>query len=163
MSVIREIFTALAAKSIEVPSSKAYGTKTPQVFDLHQLPPVPDTAHLPARWLLPFGVAPVQARDLHFIALGNTTKLTWQISDLLLWRSVQLGQGLASDAGDLVVYAGRYADMLRTFRKPVQSSQTYIESVNIAIGIYEYPVQSQKFFYGCSVVLNIPEVFSGSA
>lgn len=161
MSDIRNIFTALAAKTITLTGSVAYGTVTPQVFDLHQLPPNPDSAKLPARWLLPFGVFPTEAKEFHFIALGNTTKATWQISDLLLWRATQLGQGMSSDAVDLVNYAGLYADMLRTFRRPVASSQAYIESVNIAIGIYEYPVQSGQFFYGCSCVFNIPEVLSG--
>ncbi len=161
MSSIRAIFTALAAKTITVTSSVAYGTVTPQVFDLHQLVPNPDSARLPARWLLPFGVFPTEAKEFHFIALGNTVKMTWQISDLLLWRAAQLGQGLGSDTVDLVNYAGLYADMLRTFRKPVASAQAHIESVNIAIGVYEYPVQSGQFFYGCSCVFNIPEVLSG--
>jgi hypothetical protein len=161
MSEIRDIFTALAAKTIQVESSKAYGTVTPQIFDLHQLPASAESAKLPARWLLPFGVFPTEAREYHFVALGSTTKVTWQISDLLLWRSVELGLGLSSDAVDLVNYAGLYADMLRTFRRPVANSQTYIESVNLAIGIYEYPAQSGHFFYGCSCVFHIPEVLSG--
>ena len=161
MSKIRDVFTALAAKSITVSNSVAYGTVTPQVFDLHQLVPNPESARLPARWLLPFGVFPVEAKDYHFIALGNTVKMNWQISDLLLWRSMQLGQGLGSDAADLVNYAGLYADMLRTFRKPVATGQAYIESVNIAIGIYQYPAQSEQYYYGCSCVFTIPEVLSG--
>lgn len=161
MSDLRAIFAALAAKTIQVPNSVVYGTITPTVYDVDALPPKADSAQLPARWLLPFGVFPTEARDFHFIALGSTTKATWQISDLLLWRATSLGLGLSSDAADLVTYAGLYADMLRAFRKPLANGQAYIESVQIAIGIYEYPVQSGNFFYGCSCVLNIPEVLSG--
>jgi hypothetical protein len=161
MSVLRAVFTALAAKSITVSGSVSYGNVTPRVFDLHELPANPDSARLPARWLLPFAAFPTEARDVHFIALGTTTQVTWVLSDLLLWRATELGLGMASDSVDLVNYAGLYADMLRTFRQPVVTGRVWVESASIAIGIFEYPSQAGRFFYGCSCIPNIAEVLSG--
>ena len=55
-SQIRTIYSTLATKTIQVESSVAYGTTTPQIFDLNALPDYVDSAKLPCRLLLPFAL-----------------------------------------------------------------------------------------------------------
>jgi len=158
-SVIRTIYSTLASKTISVTNSVAYGTKTPPVFDLDALPDYVDSAKLPCRLLLPFGTAKAEGRDVHFIALGNTNKVTWRVIDLLLWRQVEEGIGVNSVAADLMTYCAQYIAMLRANRSLV--AQTVIKSVNLTPDMWEYPLGSGIFFWGVECALDIDEVLSG--
>jgi hypothetical protein len=158
-SQIRTIYSTLATKTIQVESSVAYGTTTPQIFDLNALPDYVDSAKLPCRLLLPFGTAKAEGRDVHFIALGNTAKATWHVIDLLLWRPVEEGIGVNSVAADLMTYCAQYVAMLRANRSLV--SQTVIKSVNLTPDTWEYPLGSGVFYWGVECALDIDEVLSG--
>lgn len=161
-SQIRTIYSTLATKTIEVASSVAYGTKTPQIFDLDELPAVVESAQLPARLLLPFGVvgSKAEGRDHHFIALGTTTKVQWQVVDLLLWRPVEEGIGIESVSADMVTYCAQYIKMIRENRS-LGLSQVEIIGANFETDAYEYPPQSEIWFWGVLVTLQINETLSG--
>lgn len=161
-SQIRTIYSTLATKTIQVASSVAYGTTTPQIFDLNALPEFSDSAKLPARLLLPFGTvgAKAEGRDHHFVALGNTTKLTWQVVDLLLWRMTEEGIDLSSVAADLVTYCAQYIKMIRENRS-LGLGQVEIVGANFETDAFEYPPGSNVWFWGVLVTLQINETLSG--
>lgn len=160
-SQIRTIYSTLATKTVTVTSSVAYGTVTPQVFDLNALPQFADTAKLPARFLLPFGVvgAKAQGNDHRFVALGTTTKIQWQVVDLLLWRAVEDGLGIESVSADMVTYAAQYIKLIRENRS-LGLAQVEIVGANFEADAFEYPPQSNTWFWGVLVTLQINETLS---
>lgn len=160
-SQIRAIYSTLATKTIEVANSVAHGTTTPQIFDLDELPAFADSAKLPARLLLPFGVvgSKAEGRDHRFIALGNTTKLQWQVVDLLLWRPAEEGTGIESVSADMVTYGAQYIKMIRENRS-LGLAQVEIVGANFEADVWEYPPQSNQWFWGVLVTLQINETLS---
>lgn len=154
MSHILDIYSTLATKAVTVSSI------TPTVYDLTKLPDEVNDTILPCRLLLqmqPKG----EGRDWHFIALGNTSKLTWHITDLMLWRRADAGIGLEDIASVLVDYAGKYAEMLRANRSMGQS-QAHIVGARFVYGTFQYPDADEGTdFDGCAVELDIEEVLSG--
>jgi hypothetical protein len=154
MSVITNVYDALEAKTVTTTSGK-----TPTVYGLDKLPENITTAHLPCRLLLPVGGNPGEGRDLSFIAIGTGVTINWQITDLMLWQASEQGIGLREFAPEIVDYAGKYVDMLRTFRCPYQN--TALESASMTPGEYEWPRGSGRFYAGVLCQLNIKEVASG--
>jgi len=154
MSVITNIYDALEAKTVTTTSGK-----TPTVYGLDNLPEKIETAHLPCRLLLPVGGNPGEGRDLSFIAIGTGVTINWQVTDLMLWQASEQGIGLREFAPEIVDYAGKYVDMLRTFRCPYQN--TALESASMTPGEYEWPRGSGRFYAGVLCQLNIKEVASG--
>lgn len=154
MSVILDIYATLATKTVAV------GGITPTVYGLNQLPDTVEGGMLPCRLLLPMQPRG-EGRDWSFVALGNTAKLTWHITDLLLWRGTASGIGLEDIAATLVGYAGAYAEMLRANRSMGQA-QAHIIGARIQYGTFEYPeVDGGPSYDGCAVELDIEEVLSG--
>ncbi len=153
MSAILDIYAALAATTVTADS------KTPTVYSLEALPQSAATAHLPCRLLLPVGDAANEGRDGQFIAIGDTVAVDWQIKDLMLWESTGQGIGLSGVASQLVEYAGKYMDMIRTFKAP--SAQSNLLTVTALPGTFEYPSNSGVSYYGVMCTLTIHEVLSG--
>jgi len=154
LSHILDIYTTLATKTVTVSSI------TPTVYGLTALPDAVEDAMLPCRLLLPMQPKG-EGRDWHFIALGNTSKLTWHITDLMLWRRADSGIGLEDIASVLVDYAGQYSEMLRANRAMGQS-QAHIVGARFLYGTFQYPDSEQGIDYdGCAVELDIEEVLSG--
>jgi hypothetical protein len=154
MSVIMKVYSALEAKSVTTTSGK-----TPTVYGLNELPENITTSQLPCRLLLPVGGTPGEGRDLSFIAIGTGVTVNWQITDLMLWQASEQGIGLREFAPEIVDYAGKYVDMLRTFRCPY--ANTALESASVTPGEYEWPRGSGRFYAGVLCQLNIKEVVSG--
>lgn len=153
MSQVREIYRAIAAKSV------THAGRTPRAYDLDMLPNALTTAHLPARLLLPF-VPRGEGRDGAFVAMGTMSKVTWRITDLALFRSAQGGLGLQDIAELLIGYAGAYAEMLRTIRAPVP--QTHITGFRFVYGTFEWPESSGQVYDGVECQIDVEEILSGS-
>jgi hypothetical protein len=157
VSVILDIYDELAT-NCDVTVSAI----TPTVYGLTALPDEVNDAMLPCRLLLPMQPRG-EGRDWHFVALGQMTKLTWHITDLMLWRRADAGIGLEDIASVLVDYAGQYAEMLRRHRSLGQA-QAHIISARFVYGTFRYPdVEGDAGvdFDGCAVELDIEEVLSG--
>lgn len=168
-SQILAIYSALAGKSVAVDDSTAYGDITPPVWNLTALPgsvephsETVESAQCPCRLLLPLGVVGTkgEGRDHRFIALGSTTKIGWQLVDLLLWRPVEEGLGLETSAADLVTYIANYIKMVRENRS-LGLGQVEIVGQNFEMDAFEYPPQSDTWFWGVLVTLTINETLSG--
>ncbi len=161
-SQIRTIYSTLATKTIEVANSVAHNTTTPQIFDLNKLSVFVESAQLPARLLLPFGVvgSKAEGRDHRFVALGNTTKVAWQVVDLLLWRPIEEGTGIESVSADMVTYCAQYIKMIRENRS-LGLAQVEIVGANFEADAWEYPPESGAWYWGVLVTLAINETLSG--
>ena len=154
MSALNAIYAALEDKTVTTTSGK-----TPVIYGLAELPESIATAHLPCRLLLPVGGTPGEGRDMNFIAIGTGVTIIWQLTDLMLWQASEQGIGLREFAPEIVDYAGKYLDMLRTFRCPY--ANTALESASMTPGEYEWPRGSGRFYAGVLCQLNIKEVASG--
>lgn len=161
-SQIRSIYAAVAALEITVSASVAHGTTTPTVYDLAALPDFADSAKCPARLLLPLATTGSKAsgQDHHFVALGTTTKLSWQVVDLLLWRPIEEGIGIASVAADLVEYCAQYVKKIRENRA-LGLGQVEIITASLEPDAWQYPPESDQWFWGVQVTLQINETLSG--
>ena len=162
-SSVLEIYDALAAKTVSVASSVAYGTVTPQVKNLDDLPERVESSMLPCRLLLPLGGITEQDHSIQADVFGDNpaSTYTWKITDLLLWRETELGTGIASVASDLIAYTGAYLDMLRSFRYPTtqdaDTNQSVLVSARVLRGQFEYPARSGNWYTGVECVLTIEE------
>lgn len=154
MSAVLAIYAHIAAMDVTV------GGVTPQAYDLAALPDAVESAMLPCRLLLPMDTRG-EGRDLSFLALANTMRLTWHVTDLLLWRLGDTGIGLEDIAATLVGYAGAYAEVLRANRAFGQA-QAHLLSASFRYGTYRYPDTDGGLLYdGVEVTLDIEEVLSG--
>lgn len=155
MSVITQVYNALSEVAVTTT-----GGVTPTVFDLDELPQSVSTAQLPCRLLLPVGNEPGEGREGTFIAVGTSMVIIWTINDLMLWQPINQGTGLKEFAPELVDYAGKYIDAMRTFGKCPYANTT-LESVSISPGVYEWPASSGNNYAGVKCQLQIREVLSG--
>lgn len=158
MSDILAIYKHLAGDAIR--DALTVSDITPDVYNLAQLPDAVEDVMLPCRLLLPMQPRG-EGRDWSFLALGNTAKLTWRITDLMLWRRAESGIGLEDIAETLIRYAAAYAEMLRAHRSMGQT-QAHVTGARIVYGTFNYPDSDQGIAYdGCAVELDIEEVLSG--
>ena len=155
MSVITQVYDALS--DVVVTTT---GGVTPRTYDLHELPQSVSTAQLPCRLLLPVGNEPGEGREGTFIAIGTGMTIIWTINDLMLWQPINQGSGLKEFASELVDYAGKYIDAMRTFGK-CPYADTTVESVSISPGIYEWPASGGTNYAGVMCQLQIREALSG--
>lgn len=154
MSVVLDIYTHIAQMAVPV------GNITPTAYDLTTLPDAVESAMLPCRLLLPME-SKGEGRDLSFLALANTARITWHITDLMLWRLSDTGIGLEDIAATLVSYAASYAEVLRANRAFGQA-QAHLLSASFRYGSYRYPdSDAGLLFDGVEVQLDIEEVLSG--
>jgi hypothetical protein len=102
-----------------------------------------------------------EGRNYQFLALGNTTNLTWHITDMMLWRPADTGIGLEDIAPVLIDYAAAYAEMLRANRAMGQS-QCHLIGARFRYGTFQYPESDAGLWFdGCAVELDMEEVLSG--
>lgn len=154
MSDILAIYTHIAGMAVSVAAI------TPATYDLPALPDAVEPSMLPCRLLLPMD-SKGEGRDYSFLALANTTRVTWHITDLLLWRMSDTGIGLDDIAAVLVGYAAAYVEVLRRNRAFGQT-QSHLLSARFAYGAYRYPDSATGTIYdGVEVQLDIEEVLSG--
>lgn len=152
MSNISSIYSSIAGFQVSV------GSVTPTVRNINQLRTKVNSADAPIRLLLP--VSPTtEASDFGFIALGKLANVTWKVTDLLLWKPVAQGSGIAECAEDLMTYTAAYMEAIRSNR--VVASQAHITGANFKPGVYYWPDnESGVPYYGVAVVLNVEEILS---
>ena len=156
-SQIRAIYQAVAALPLVVPQPG--GNLVPPAYTLEAAPRQVEAAMLPCRVIMPY-TPRGEGRDWSFIALGTLAKVTWRVSDMLLWRPIASGLGPEDVAGVLIDYVGHAADVLRQHRS-LGLAQTHITGARYTYGTFFYPEQSDSAFLGVTIELDIEEVLSG--
>lgn len=156
MSVVRDIFTNLAAQSVAFTTEGGIAV-TPTALDLHQIKPRVDVADLPVRLVYPLGPY-VAASGAEYVAMGRGTTVRWKLLDDMLWASALSGATIWSVLPDLVRYAGAYADMLADFRQPVAangSSRTSLEEWDITPAVIQW---GETQYLGVRATLTVQEL-----
>lgn len=149
-SNLQTIYNSLAATTVTV------GAKTPDVYNLHELQGWHDAADLPARLLLPTNRRNRATSFRHDVMGATAAEVSWQITDLCLWKSVGEGIGLKDVAEDLVTYSRLYADMLVTYR-PAVGKNARVSNAEIIVDVFDWPEGSGMAFWGVEAILTITE------
>jgi len=113
------------------------------------------SADLPVRVLSLIHKGDATAKGSTF---GATSAMTvrWTVHDLLLWKAVGQGEGLAEYEPDLADYMVGYVDWLRTNR--IQGNKMTVELVSMTPGVFEWPAGGGNQYYGVDAVLTVNEV-----
>lgn len=157
-SQLPAILAAIAGLSVTVPASIAYnGDKTPQVLYLTTLPQTAADAKLPARLIRMFDEESGGATSFA-IVFNNASiaTLNWRIYDVLLWRKIQQGLGLASHEADLTKYVAAYVVALQAipaltnYGTTLKAAQAIIQEIN-------YPAGSDYYFAGVKLAIDVQE------
>lgn len=116
------------------------------------------TADLPARLLLPVNTNlegdQIQAATI----TGGVAVAYWAITDMMLYKPTTQGTGLEEAAPFLVDYVKAYMNKFKTGRRLISGSAT-ITQVATSTGIIEWPVNSNRFYHGANITLQVTEVF----
>ncbi len=160
-SAIVAIYTAIENLTILVDS------KTPEVFGLTGLPNTVASAMLPCRILLDLANAG-EGQNMEFVTInsgisgGGSQVIEHQISDLMLLLPLGQGQGNRQVGVALVTYYGAYIDAVRANRTLVDTptNDANIAGLRCSPGVYEYPVGSGTFYWGCMTNLTIKEIIA---
>jgi hypothetical protein len=150
-----DIYDAIAAMSVTAAG------KTPNVWDVDELRDSVQTAHLPVRILLPHGTfsGGMGMQTFRPITLDSIHRGTWQIVDLCLWKPIGQGLGMRDIGAVLAEYCGAYATALVN-RGRGTTQQSFITGWDITAGVYAYPEQSDVWFWGVRVVVQVDEIIS---
>lgn len=148
MSRILDVYSELEAMGVA-------SSKPLRVFGLSALPESMQTAHLPARLLLPLSPNAIEGRDGHHIDMGNRLKVTWNVNDLMLWQASEQGVGLREFAGELVSYCGNYADAMKE-KKCLGGC--VVRSFTVHPGVFEWPAMSGRYFAGVLAEITVEEL-----
>ncbi len=152
MSNIRAITSALAALIVTY-TNEALVSVTPTAYDINAVPPSVPAANLPVR-LLGTTRGGSGATFSPFTAGVSDGRVEHDISELCLLEAVGL-----SRVQDEWCDTMRYMDALLAKLQASRSIYTRCEitSVNAQRGVYEWPSQSNEFFYGCQTSITILE------
>lgn len=157
MSEIIGIYSNLAALSVTF-TSNAGDTVTVTCKDLDELRLNIDSAYCPIRQLLPIGnETEGQVAQLTF---GRSQELTWRIVDLFFYKTASQGGMLAEAGPDLVRYMAAYEEMIRTSFQSCgyTDGRKYCASVQMLPAIINWPLDSDRYFFGVSCILTIREL-----
>lgn len=149
-SQIEAIFDAVANLSVTVDSTAVTGRTLAESSTVVNVTPVRIISPLSDK---------NEARQAVQFTLGNQFSVDWTLTDLLLFRDTRDGTGFEYDMAHLVDYLGAYIDVIRVNRK-LGLSQVTITSVDIEVGVYEYPANGGKYYHGCKGTLKIKELIS---
>jgi hypothetical protein len=152
-SQLETIYTNLAGQAVTADS------KTATVYSLGSLMESVESAELPCRLLLPISPS-IEGKQGAFGGLGNgPVRVTWNLTDLLLWSEAGLGTGMAMFAASLIRYMVAYVDMLKGFRNlGAGMVGAEIKGWTLTPGMFEWPRGSNRWFAGVECSLEILEV-----
>jgi hypothetical protein len=156
MSQLPAIYAALASAPLTVDGISVTARFGATLIDRAE------SAHLPARLLLPMGTARLGATVAtprtfaRGVAEGGVLEIDWTITDLLLWRGLAAGVGLQDSAAELVAYTAAYAPLVVGRLRTPRWSVTEINFP--AIGGVEWPPQSERWFLGVQAQVTIHEI-----
>jgi hypothetical protein len=148
-SQIEAIFDAIAAVSITVDGTALTGRLLADSGT--------EVNVTPARIISPLAKKDEGENAVQF-TIGNQYTVNWTITDLLLFRPVKDGTGLEYNMPHLVDYMGKYIDAIRANNKLSFAKHVAITSAKIEVGVYEYPVGSENWYYGCMGTLKVTEI-----
>lgn len=157
MSVLREMYRHIAATPVSFDSPTMAEIVTPTVRDLDDLRNSESSAGLPLRLLLP--VSQLDGNAFTFQTYCGAGELTWNITDLMLWRTMAQGIGLTDAAEDLVLYAAAYASMVSEMRNGLPENLNTVDLTNARIqpGVFEFPKGSGVRYLGVECTLTFTE------
>ncbi len=157
MSVLREVYRFVAGTAVSFESPTRAEIVQPAVRDLDALRNSAASAELPLRLLLP--VSQLEGNAFAFPTYCGSAELTWNVTDLMLWRAVAQGFGLTDAAEDLVLYAATYADAVLTMRDNLPETLNAISITNARIqpGVFEFPKGSGVRYLGVECTLTFTE------
>lgn len=126
---------------------------TPTAYDIDALPNAVKSLHCPARLLLPLGTSG-ENRSTTFQSVGRLMQVQWKITDLLLYKPLGQGAGVAGVAFDLIDYMRAYIEAIKQNRALATGT---LVSVNFDAGVFTYPLGTQNHFYGVETTLVVHE------
>lgn len=151
-SKLRGIYKAIEGTNIEL------NGKTVKCRGLDNFSIVVNTANLPLRLLLPVG-SNANGRNLSVISADHTGRsAVWLIPELALLAPVAAGQGLEEFAGDLVDYVVLYERAILDRRADFADQGFFITNMALDTGMFEYPAESGKFYFGVRSNLTVQEL-----
>jgi hypothetical protein len=145
MSMLTDLYTAIAAGSVTVEGTAITGTA---LADLREYQP---DAHLPVRLMLPFGRGGV-ADNLDFVgSLTRGAVGTYRVTDLFLYKAVPEGESLKDAAEVLVTYRDDYAEMVLGLSATLDSCYM-VQSLDMQTGVQ---VWDGVAYFGVEAVLTV--------
>ena len=114
-------------------------------------------ADCPVRLLLPVNTG-LEGDNIRPVTFGSAGEAVWVLDDLLLIKPATQSRGLEDVAPLLVQYVQDYTNKIVTSGKNV-TARAFVESADIATGIYEWPSGSEVAYYGARASLTIREAF----
>jgi hypothetical protein len=147
-SRLLDIYNALAALPVTVGAVSVLGL-TPALYRSKP-------ASFPIRILTPLSDASEGREGARFSMAGASFAMQWRVVDLLLWRAASQGAGIETYMDDLLSYQVAYVSVIAAQRK---IADAIIENLSMDVGIYSYPAESGKDYFGVKCELVIKEIF----
>lgn len=153
MSDILAIYAAIAATDVSITE----GGDVIPVWNLAEVLDVVKVDHTPVRLLLPPGAGQGAGMSGYRPVSGTTAVITWAIQELLLYRSLGQGGGVAEVYVDLARYIARY---VTTFNQNRRLAHAQITGFAPRSGVYEWPLGSGNEFHGVLMQINVDETIN---
>ena len=152
-STLTDIYNAIESWPITLDG------KVVAVRGLDELQNQVTAADMPIRLLVPYGRWwDVGGEDMTFIAFRDMSRLTWTIRDMMLYKPVRQGLGLADVAGPLARYAAAYVDTVTDNRQLTNTA--WVGQALVLPGVYEWPLESGNFYWGVEATIRAEEIVS---
>lgn len=158
-SSLYEIYRELA----DTPVDFMIGDKRTRVRGLDNLETAISKANCPIRVQLPVG-ANASGRSIIILdAEGTGRSGVWSVPEIALLAPAAAGQGLEEFAGPLIKYVVAFEHAIvrrRTvFAIPTEVRNAFVVSnISFDTGVYNWPVESTNWWFGCRTVLTVQEL-----
>jgi hypothetical protein len=118
-----------------------------------------EAADTPVRLLLPYGGGEFLASEMvePDESFGTNTYIDWVFSDVLLWRGVNLGEGLGDSAYDLREYAQAYMTAALSLDASSITDRMTLRNVLVQIQVLNFPEGSASWFTGAVATWQVRE------
>lgn len=151
-SEIESIWDALQAQTITL-----NGRAIP-CTGLDNPPGMLSSAQLPLRILHPYDDR-AEGRDFHFRTLGTQVKGLWVVVDFCAFAPIAATQPLRA----MLRYEVAYHAMLASWRAAGGATDPAIKATlkpwHTKQGAWEWPIQSQQFYHGVQIIIELDELF----
>lgn len=91
-------------------------------------------------------------------SFGKMWQVDWTITDLLLLAQTTDGSGLENHMNKLVKYQRAYLEAMKANHKLGFVRHVMITGIDVEIGVYQFPVNSGKFYHGAKATLVVHEI-----
>ena len=160
MGNLHEVIDQLKGMSVSVVTGKL-GTLTPTVYDINEAKGHAQKSGLPLRYFSPFTDSGNLRATLHNFGPGNSSDVTWTITDRLLWRHLDGGIGIEDVANNLATYLDNYIDAAKALAwSGISTANDFqITGVDVTLrGDINFPAGSGQWYVGADAVWTIEEV-----